>query len=302
MKDKLLILLFLSSITRAGVPVYQEATLEKVADMEPAKDAGSYLPELTEEQKAYIRGLYALKVLQEHSDRVTDDSFVGLLKGMQQEGGYDFDAQDEWGQSFLMFCADHNLLESAKVLRKFGVETGLRNFNGYTAADLAYLKNNSVTRKRIPFLGASELERICGWSDKGAEERSLAAIAGAAVLMSMFASYKASTQSNLPKKPPVQPVSKIAIAAAQIKLHIPLGADLTQPVIVAAYKALAKRYHPDKGGNPEDFKEIGIAKDFLLDAIGFTAITFLRDSINRLRQNSGPKLLTDKPKDNFVWP
>lgn len=45
-----------------------------------------------------------------------------------------------------------------------------------------------------------------------------------------------------------------------------LGTSATDPESVKkAYKAKAKEMHPDKGGNPEKFAELGWARDVLLN-------------------------------------
>lgn len=45
----------------------------------------------------------------------------------------------------------------------------------------------------------------------------------------------------------------------------PKDNQLTQTKIMAAYRPLAKKHHPDRGGNPETFKTITTAKDYLIE-------------------------------------
>jgi hypothetical protein len=47
-------------------------------------------------------------------------------------------------------------------------------------------------------------------------------------------------------------------------LGLPLGRRLSGPEIHQAYKRLAKRVHPDAGGNARDFLELSAARDALM--------------------------------------
>jgi len=38
-------------------------------------------------------------------------------------------------------------------------------------------------------------------------------------------------------------------------------------IILAGYKALAVKHHPDKGGKDEDFKNLTVARDHLLECL-----------------------------------
>ncbi|CAK0816878.1 unnamed protein product, partial [Prorocentrum cordatum] len=48
--------------------------------------------------------------------------------------------------------------------------------------------------------------------------------------------------------------------------EVPRGAELAD--IKRAYRALAVRHHPDKGGDPEKFKELTLAFEALSDMAG----------------------------------
>lgn len=43
-----------------------------------------------------------------------------------------------------------------------------------------------------------------------------------------------------------------------------LEPGFTDDQLKTAYRRMAHKYHPDKGGNPQDFKNISAARDFLL--------------------------------------
>ncbi len=47
-------------------------------------------------------------------------------------------------------------------------------------------------------------------------------------------------------------------------LGLPLGRRLSGPEIHQAYKRLAKRVHPDAGGNAREFQELSAARDALM--------------------------------------
>ncbi len=47
-------------------------------------------------------------------------------------------------------------------------------------------------------------------------------------------------------------------------LGLPLGRRLSGPEIHQAYKRVAKRVHPDAGGNARDFQELSAARDTLM--------------------------------------
>ena len=47
-------------------------------------------------------------------------------------------------------------------------------------------------------------------------------------------------------------------------LGLPLGRRLSTPEIHQAYKRLAKRVHPDAGGNAREFQELSAARDALM--------------------------------------
>ena len=47
-------------------------------------------------------------------------------------------------------------------------------------------------------------------------------------------------------------------------LGLPLGRRLSGPEIHQAYKRVAKRVHPDAGGNAREFQEISAARDALM--------------------------------------
>jgi hypothetical protein len=72
---------------------------------------------------------------------------------------------------------------------------------------------------------------------------------------------------SAPPPPPRRPPPPDPLAEARRVLGFAPGAPLTKDDVKDRQRSLAKRHHPDRGGNPEIMKRINIAADAILKTL-----------------------------------